>query len=137
MSYSSDPVLDAARHYDALADLNEAYNKAEFENAQSFIASAEKCDANLVIDWAGMVTDLEKTPRPIVAGSYVAKRYQTMGELMLEALDYPKGPDMSEAMQLLLNVAYGDPEIAKQQACALILRMADVWAANNTKEVFE
>lgn len=127
-----DPVADAARHHDALADQSEAANRAEVLAAEAFMAAARQCDANMLCAWAGMVTDWANTPRPFDVSKPAPKRFQTMTEVLAESLDYTDGPDMSEAMQLLMNVAYGN-DLVNQPAMAraLLRRMAAAWATTN------
>lgn len=131
--FSSDPVHDAARHYDAVAHESEAQGRAEELAADAFIAAARHCDANRLCAWAGLVTDWERTRGPILNSTTAVKRMQTMTEIVQEGLDYPNGPDISEVVQLLLNVAYGtdlvnQPRIARE----LMRRIAATWAEHNT-----
>ena len=115
----ADPVLDAERHYAEQDAVNEAQIKCEQLLAQDFLSACRKCDANALATWS-----------PKVGG-----RYQDLHESMVDALDYnePDAPRMSEAMQLLLNVAFGKDPAEKHQvhARALIERMADSFAQFN------
>lgn len=129
MSYSTDPVADAAAYYEPRFAAAERQAKAEREADQAFMDACAAGDANaiatfapMVRDWTLKVASIDKAP----------KRMQTLTEVMLESLDYKSGPAMEELMQLLLNVAYGtDPEAAQDQAKRLIERMATTWAAHN------
>ena len=116
----SDPVADAARHYDELDAVTEAQIKCEQLLAQDFLSACRKCDANALATWA-----------PKVSG-----RYQDLHESMSEVFDYnaPDAPRMSEAMQLLLNVAFGKGPAEKHQvhARALIERMSAHFARFNS-----
>ena len=115
----ADPVLDAERHYAELDAVTEAQIKREQLLAQDFLSACRKCNANALATWA-----------PKVSG-----RYQDLHESMTESLDCdtPDAPHMSEAMQLLLNVAFGKDPAEKHQvhARALIERMADSFAQFN------
>ena len=116
----SDPVADAARHYAELDAVTEAKNKREQLLAQDFLSACRKCDGSALATWA-----------PKVSG-----HYQDLHEAMAEALDYntPDAPRMSEAIQLLLNVAFGKDPAEKHQvhARALIERMAVHFARFNS-----
>lgn len=119
----ADPVADAERHCAEQDAETEAKNKREQLLAQDFLSACRKCDANALATWA---------PKVRVVGRMEC---QDMHEVMVEALDYnaPDAPDMSEAMQLLLDVAYGKDHAEKHQARAraLIERMADSFAKLN------
>lgn len=120
----SDPVADAERHYTELDAANDAQIKCEQLLAQDFLSACRKCDANALATWA---------PKVRVVG---CMECQDLHEVMADAMDYnaPDAPRMSEAMQLLLNVAYGkDPaEKHKVHARALIERMAEHFARFNS-----
>lgn len=131
MQYSTDPIADAAAHYEPRLSADEAQAKAERDADREFTAACEKLDANALAGFAPMVRDFTASVASV--SGLVPKRVQTLAEVMQEALDYPKGPSMTEAMQLLLNVAYGvDLEDAQAQARRLIERMAETWARQNT-----
>lgn len=131
MSYSTDPVADASAHYEPRYQAAEAQAKAERLADAAFMAACGGCDANAIATFAPMVRDFTAPVSSV--GAHTPKRVQLLTEVMQEALDYPRGPSMTEAMQLLLNVAYGtDPEAAQYQARRLIERMAETWASQNT-----
>ena len=119
----ADPVVDAERHYAELDAVNEAQIKREQILSQDFLSACRKCDANALATWA---------PKVRVAGRMEC---QDLHEVMAEALDYnaPDAPCMSEAMQLLLNAAFGKDPSEKHQvhARALIERMAVNFARFN------
>lgn len=114
-----DAIADAAQHEEQQDAENQSVIKREQLLAQDFLKACRKCDANALATWA-----------PKVGG-----RYQDLHESMVEALDYipADAPDMSEAMQLILNVAYGKDPAEKHQvhARALIERMAVNFARFN------
>jgi hypothetical protein len=130
--YSSNPVADAAAHYDAIdaqADLQEF---AEAANAAEFTNACKRMDANALAPWAPMATDWN-APRALGAAP-VAKRMQTLKECMEFSLDLGNGPSMNEVMQLVLVLAYSADAHANQAARArdLLQRMANKWASYNT-----
>jgi hypothetical protein len=129
MSYSTDPVEDAAVHYDKIFSEAEAADKAEGDLALDFLAACRKCDSNALARFAPMVNDYQSAFVPM------PKRMQTMTEVLEESLDYD-GPTTSEVMQLLLNVAYGTDVVnAPEQARDLLNRMAATFAKFNVGEV--
>ena len=134
MSYSTDPVADAAAHFEPRFAEADAADKAEEALANDFLAAARECDANGLAYWAPKVTDWDAVKhQPRAAGSSMPKRYQLLHECMAESLDYTKGPHRSELMQLLLNVAHSSDVVnAPAQARALLARMALTFATNNT-----
>jgi hypothetical protein len=127
MSYSTDPVQDAARYYSALYSADEAQAMAEAQATHEFLAACKKCDANAIAGFAGLTTDWDfpiglhsvGTPRP--------KRSQPLHEVMADALDDSL---RSELMQLVLNVAHGSDLVnTPAQARALLERVAAAWAS--------
>lgn len=119
-----DAIEDAAWHQEQQDEANEARIKQEQQLENDFLAACSKCDANALAAWA---------PKVRVAGRIECK---DMHEIMVESLDYnaPDAPCMSEAMQLLLNVAFGKDPAEKHQvhARALIERMATNFARFNS-----
>lgn len=135
MSYSSNPVLDAMRHYDALYEASDAQIESEADLAGDFLKACKKVDANALAPWAGQVNDNEQ--RMALGLDWSAKnlpqRQQALHEVMVESLDYPDGPTMCEAMQLLLNVAYSaDLVNTPSMARGLIERMGRSFAFHNS-----
>jgi len=137
MQYSNDPVADAAA-YDEWQGEIEQYQASVGEakvdeyvaSCQSFMDACRKADANELVTWAPKTTDWETVRASLHSvGTDMPKRLQTLTEVMQESLDYPSGPNMSEIMQLVLNVAYGrDVVNAPEQARNLLERMANTWA---------
>ncbi|NWF45415.1 hypothetical protein F3K02_09165 [Hydrogenophaga sp. D2P1] len=135
MSYSSNPVLDAMRHCDALYEASDAQIESEADLAGDFLKACKKVDANALAPWAGQVVDNEQ--RMALGLDWSAKnlpqRQQALHEVMVESLDYPDGPTMCEAMQLLLNVAYSaDLVNTPSMARGLIERMGRSFAFHNS-----
>lgn len=109
-------------------DAMDAYTKA------TFLRACKKADANALAWWAPDVTDYRNGV--VAVGAQRPKRSPLLHEVLFEALDTRDGPDMSEAMQLLLNVANGaNLEKAPEQARQLLDRMAAAWARFNGPEV--
>jgi putative protein kinase ArgK-like GTPase of G3E family len=134
MSYSTNPVADAAAYYDA-RDAQEALQEiAEASNAGRFTDACRSMDANALAPWAPMVTDWNASRKPGAAP--VAKRMQTLQECMSDALDLGTGPSTSEVMQLVLILAYSADSHANQarRARELVDSMARQWARHNTPE---
>jgi hypothetical protein len=97
-----------------------------------FLWACEKRDANAPAFWAPKVGDYstpwrEGVPQP--------QRIPALHEVLTDSLDYTTGPQMSEVMQILLNVAHGDAGKAPEQARVLLDRMASTWARYNAPEV--
>ena len=118
-----DAIADAAWHEEQKGAVNDESIKREQLLAQDFLIACRKCDANALATWA---------PKVRVVGRMEC---QDLHEVMAEALDYnaPDAPCMSEAMQLLLNAAFGKDPSEKHQvhARALIERMAVNFARFN------
>jgi hypothetical protein len=134
MSYSADPVLDADRHTDEMFRKSDEQDREEMALAGRFLAMAKQADANALCDFAS-TTDWDAMKRQPIdprTATRLPKRQQTLAEVMAESLDYSDGPSLSEALQLLLNVAHGaDLVNAPAQARALLGRMAEKWAYFN------
>ena len=128
-----DPVAHADQFFGQLYQEQHEREKAQAQMAAAFVKGCAKQDANALADFGPMVRDWDAAKHlPVSIGAHTPKRYQTMTEVMQEALDYASGPSMSEAMQLLLNVAYGTDLVnAPAQARALISRMAETFAKYN------
>jgi hypothetical protein len=137
MTYSTNPVEDAGRFYDAQHSRDEAIYQAEAALVESFKSACAKGDANAIVEWAPRVTDFDAMRK---AGVNFGKHAQytrcvTIAEVMNDSLDFANGPSHTEVMQLLMNVANGGD--CKAQATALIDQMAKRWADANTPEVDE
>lgn len=132
MSISVMESLDTVRALDAMNSRQERINAAERAVIEDFTEACRRGDANALASFAPMVTDwhLAKLPHPV--GDPVPKRAQTLSEVMVESLDYAGGPDMSEAMQLILNAAYGSSDThLSEMARGLVKRMAQTHAKHS------
>lgn len=131
MSYSTDPIEDAARHFEPLYRAAKAQEQAEADMAAAFKAACQRADANALCDFA-QVTDWSRVKLHTVSvenAGHLPKRQCTLTEVMSESLDFTTGPAMAEAMQLILNVAYtGNLASAPAQARNLLARMAAAYA---------
>jgi hypothetical protein len=99
-----------------------------------FLAAADKGDANALAPWAPFTTDWALIKSSAIdqrTAKSLPKRAQTLAECMAESLDYGNGPSLSEAMQLILNVATGCDESTTSQARRLLERMAESFAYHN------
>ena len=129
MSYSTDPVQDADRHYGALHAQQDAQEHAESQAADDFMAACRKCDANAVAAFAGQTTDWNAARLSGFLGTPRPMRKQPLSEVMADALD---DSSRCELMQLVLNVAFGNDLVNQPpQARALLSRMATAWASEN------
>lgn len=132
MSYSTDPIEDAARHFEPLYRAAEAQEQAEANMAAAFIRDAALGDAKALAPWAPNVADrqaIEKLPldqRASAADFY--RRAQSLHEVMFEALDYRSGPAMADAMQLILTAAESSDRHLANMARDLLDSMAVAYA---------
>lgn len=128
MSYSTNPVLDAARHTDALYSFSEAVDKAEQDLAWDYAMACKAGDVKAEADFAPARTDYTK--RTPFEGVYPV-RAQTLAEVLFDSLDYTDGPSFDDVFAVLLRVANeGD-----KQAAELVSRMGKKWASMNVGEV--
>ena len=107
----------------------------ERELYDGFMKSVDSGDANALCSWAPKTTDWDAAKRmPFDQRTTVSlpKRAQTMAECMAESLDHGDGPGMTEAMQLILNVARSGDESIRSQAMRLLERMGDSFAKHNS-----
>lgn len=105
MSYSTDPVKDADRHYGPIYAAQERMEEAREMAAGEFQDACRKCDANALATFAPMVPDYAKYGSMFaIKGLQTPRRYQTLAEVMR---DTSKGIH-TELMQILLNLVYGD-----------------------------
>ncbi len=131
MSYSTDPVKDADRHYGPIYAAQERMEKAREMAAEDFLAACSKCDANALATFAPMVPDYTDCINNKFVVYPLPKRYQTLAEVMR---DTSEGIQM-ELMQILLNLVYGDEEkdITILWARFFIEKLADKYAEENTE----
>lgn len=114
------PVIDADNHYQKFYDYAERMAEAERGMADEFIELAMKADANAFAEFAPLVRDHCRA----------ARRKQTMTEVVMESLDTSDGPTITEAVQALLNIAYGNLpfEVQREQARNLFERGSAAFA---------
>lgn len=111
------------------ASRGERQAERDAQTREAFATACLKCDANALATWAPTVSDWN-IDQPH------ARRTPLLYEVMSEALDFSDGPQMSELMQLLLNVAHGaDVVNAPAQARALLERMGTEWVRHCGPEV--
>lgn len=125
MTYSTNPVLDAISYYTVQDAYTAQMREAELAIEEEFERLAMKADANAFAGFAPLVRDDTGT----------GLRKQTLAEVMHYALDYSNGPSITEAMQLILNAAYGNlsPEVVKAQARDLVERAGKAHARVNAE----
>lgn len=128
-----DPVSHAEQYLAAIDAETLERDKAQASMAAAFVHACQGADANALATFSPMVRDWDAAKHlPTSIGAHMPMRFQTVAEVMQESLDYSRGPSMTEAMQLILNVAYGTDLVnAPQQARALLSRMATTFAAYN------
>lgn len=134
IGYSSEPLRDAARYTDLLAQQQARQMLAENSMIEDFIAACQRCDANALATFAPMVTDWDAAKRkPRLANEPMPKRVQTVAEVIDEATDYQSGPSKTELTQLLLNLAFGTEcqAVLAHQARQLLARAANTFAIHN------
>jgi hypothetical protein len=105
---------------------------ADTNAANDFFIACVNADANAPAPWAPTVGDYS---HPFREGVPQPQRIPALHEVLTDSLDYTTGPQMSEVMQLLLDVAHGDAAAAPEQARALLDRMTRTWANYNAPEV--
>jgi len=105
---------------------------ADAEAANDFFTACTKLDIGAPAPWAPTVLDYS---HPYREGVPQPRRIPELHEVLTDSLDYSKGPQMAELMQILLNVAHGDAGKAPEQARVLLDRMASTWARYNAPEV--
>ena len=125
MSYSTNPVHDAAKYYAVQDAYTAQLEEAEQAMADEFVELAMKADANAFAEFAPLIRDHDRA----------GKRKQTMAEVLHDALGFANGPSITEAMQLILNAAYGNlsPEVVKAQARDLVERAGKAHARVNAE----
>ena len=134
-------ALERARDAERYSGMCEAATTQQAEEAAiaaDFLKTCRAVDANALAPWAGLVIDHEQRKAMGIPWSSpdMPMRQQALHEVMTSALDYSSGPQMCEAMQLLLNVAYGTDLVnAPAQARGLVERMAEAFARVTCKEV--
>lgn len=121
----SGPAYAAGASFDELRiTQSEIYEREQSAMRNDFAHACQQADANALCEWAPRRIDFSQLHKP---------RMVTLTEVMADALDYTGGPDTSEVMQLLLNVAHGSNLAqAPQQARELLKRMGAMYARNNT-----
>ena len=112
-------LQDANRLSDALGAASE-HTEAEAYLRREFIVAAMAGDMTKLAMFAPTVTDYKNG----------GKRYQRVGEVLSESLDYRNGPQFDEVFQILCEVALDGNEKANE----LIGRMADKWVYMNCEE---
>lgn len=129
----ADPVTDAARQFDARYLHAEEQAHAEAIAATCFVDACRNGDANSAALFAKRIPDTYRIDGPTSIRQIKTTRYQTLAEVLSEAMDYTGGPDMTEAWQLILNAANGSISHGELviQANNLLERAATAWAANN------
>ena len=127
----SGPSHTSAQHGLRLSDRQA---QADFETYERFKDACAELPATAVIPWSPTRTDWDA---PYITGDIRPQRHYQLHELMVDALDYPPGPGMDEAMAIILHAANSKDEWIAKPSRELIHRMATTWARYNTPEVDE
>lgn len=133
-----DPVADAALYYGARHAHEDAQERAEAAYVVDFIKACQKLDANGTAWFAPMVNDWDAAKRqPRAVGAPMPQRTQTLAEVMVDSLDYIGDPNMTQAMQLILNLAFGNDCQANlaRRARELLAEMAAAHASEHATVV--
>jgi len=125
----SGPSHTSAQHGVRLSDRQA---QADFETYERFKDACAELPATAVIPWSPTRTDWDA---PYITGDMRPIRHYQLHEVMSDALDYPSGPGMDEAMSIILHAAKSKDEWIAKPARELIQRMATTWARYNTPEV--
>lgn len=123
MSYSTDPVVDAARHYDAIDAYQAGQQQAERAMAAEFLKLIRAGDMHAPATFAAREKDYEASR---AAGGDVLT-HPTISSLVQDLLELRHGVPMSEILGILAKVAYG-ADSQQQAARELIERMAHGYA---------
>ena len=124
----SGPAHTSAQHGLRLADRQA---QADFETYERFNDACAELPATAVIPWSPKKIDWSHPEK----GTPMAERPHQLWEMMVDSLDYPSGPGMEEAMDIILHAANSKDEWIAKPARELIHRMATTWARYNTPEV--
>ena len=127
MSYSTDPVLDAQRHFDGRDAYQSAQDKAEADMTSEFLAAVKAGDMQELAMFAPMRGEL-------VRGVFCRDfRYQTVAEVMVDSLDYGKGPGIEDVIGFVASVANKPGQDHSAAAQLLITKMACAFAWYNAE----
>jgi hypothetical protein len=128
MSYSSDPELDAQRHYDKVHAYDKRVREAELVMSTSFVNLAMRGDAGAVADFAPAVLDFSQGVANV---RKIPKRVPRLHECISEAVHSLNNEQ--ELMQLLINAANGMD--VRADATLLLSQCAAKFAETNVGEI--
>ena len=97
---------------------------------ERFMSACQKADANAIASFAPKVIDWKAAnAAPHLVGANMPKRMQTLAEVLQDSLGNGSGPNATQLMQLVLNLAFGSDTHANQSRHArqLLADMADSW----------
>lgn len=112
--------------------LAQRQQEADFETYEAFKDACEDLPATAVLHWSPLRNDLDAPHTP---GTDRPQRHYQLHEVMSDSLDFRSGPQMSDAMQIVLNAAKSSDVNLAKQAKTLIHQMAVTWAKYYTPEV--
>ncbi|HAL70254.1 MAG TPA: hypothetical protein DCP71_00570 [Verrucomicrobiales bacterium] len=135
MSICVTESLQSQRMLDALDSYQERVRKLEADMAFDFTRAIEAGDPDATPAWAGTVTDYERARALGIhySDKNVPQRAYTVAECLQDALDYAKGPSLTEVVKVLSLAMKGtDPTVALA-ARQLVERAAAKWASQNAE----
>ena len=109
--------------------------QVEADMAFDFSRSVEFGDPDATPAWAGTVTDYRKAREMGMAYSdpHSPRRACTVAESFQDALDYEKGPSLSDVVKLISLAMKSDDKAVSIAARALVHRAALKFAENNSE----
>ena len=109
--------------------------QVEADMAFDFSRSVEFGDPDATPAWAGTVTDYRKARELGMAYSdpHAPRRACTVAESLQDALDYEKGPSLSDVIKLLSLAMKSDDKAVSIAARALVSRAALKFAEMNSE----
>jgi hypothetical protein len=102
MSYSTDPLLDAQRHFDKVHAYEERVQEAELQMSTDFMKLVGAGDVGAAAEFAPRVRDYSKG---VASVNSLPKRVQRLHECIEEGISYLNMEQ--ELMQLVINAANG------------------------------
>lgn len=134
------PEIQSYRDSDTLSGLlalAERQDAAEAQTARLFISAIEAGEPLATPEWTGTVPDYDAARAlrlPYNAANKPMRAY-TVAEALADALDYSRGPSLTDVVKVLaLAMKCSDPFVALA-ARQLVERAAAKWAEHNTPEV--
>ena len=135
MSISTLESLQSMRLMDSLDAYQARVAKLEADMAFDFTQAIEAGDPDATPAWAGTAPDYEAgraLNMPYGAKGFPRRAY-TVAECLQDALDYSKGPSLTEVVKVLSLAMKGTDPVVAFAARQLVERAAAKWAAQNVE----